>query len=236
MSLNSLAPAFPPQFQSSCDPPIPLGNSKTMSFPLVQLICGIPPQTPLFHAPSKNQHIPDGTFLLPSFRLTSQSKPNSAVHQSTPEFSALLSSPLQHQANCLRSIHKIIQQFNQYLKAEQLDRQALQPIALQMQNDFALLRYLLFSDKDTAAKDSANTPLTNLNPNPTASALTLPCTDDAKLRRSTPVGAMEPTRAKQTILQMPISNPYSIRRKFLQLRCRTSHQGLANLQNCSQMK
>ena len=108
-------------------------------------------------------------------------------------------SPLQHQASCLEATHKTIQQFNQHLKAEHLDRQALQFIALQLQNDFALLRSLLFSDKDTAAKDSATSPLnnTNPNPNPTLSAFTIPCTDDAKLCRSNPVGAMGPPRAKR---------------------------------------
>ena len=93
-----------------------------------------------------------------------------------------------------------IQQINQHLKAEHLDRQALQLIALQLQNDFALLRYLLFSDNDSAAKDSATSPLINANliPNPhlTSSAFTLPCTDDAKLCRSTPVGAVGSPRAK----------------------------------------
>ena len=198
MSLNPLAPAFQPQFQSSCDPAISLGNSTTMSFPLAQLFCGMPPQINPPHAPSKNQDITDGTFLLPSLQLTSQSKPNAAVNQPNPEFSDLLSSPLLHQANCLQAIHKTIQQLNQQLKAENQDRQALQLIALQLQNDFALLRYLLFSDKATAAKDSATCPLINPNPNPnlTSSAFTLPCTDDAQLHCSTPVGAMGPSRAK----------------------------------------
>ena len=140
MSLNPLAPAFLPQIQSSCDPPISLGNSDTMSFPLAQLICGIPPQITPFHAPSMNQHIPDGTFLLPFLQSTKQSKPNAAAQQPNPESSALLSSPLQHQTNCLQSIHKTIQQLNQQLKAENLDRQALELIALQLQIDFALLR------------------------------------------------------------------------------------------------
>ena len=110
--------------------------------------------------------------------------------------SALLSSPLLHQANCLQATQKTIQQLNQQLKAENLDRQALQLIALQLQNDFVLLRYLLFSDKDTAAKYSATSPINSPNPNPTSSAFTLPCTDDAELHCSTPVGAMGPSRAK----------------------------------------
>ena len=196
MSLNHLAPAFLPQFQTSYDPPTSLGNSTTMSFPLAQLFCGMPPQFIPPHASSVNQHTTDGTFLLPSLQLTSQSKSNAAVHLSTPDFSAPLSSPLLHQANCLQAIHKTVQQLNQQLKAENLDRQALQLIALQLQNDFALLRYLLFSDKATAATDFAPSPLINPNPNPTSSASTLPCTDDARLGRSTPVVAVGPSRAK----------------------------------------
>ena len=200
MSLNPLATAFLPQFQSSCDPAISLGNSTTMSFPLAQFFCGMPPQVTPFHVPSNNPNITDGTFLLPSLQPTNQFKPNAAAHQPNLESSALLFSPLQHQANCLQSIHKTIQRFNQYLKAEHLDRQALQLIALQLQNDFALLRYLLSSDQGTAAQDSANSPLINPNPNPnpnpTSSAFTLPCTDDAKLRRSTPVRAVGLPRAK----------------------------------------
>ena len=198
MSLNPRAPAFLPQFRTSYDPPTSLGNSTTMSFPLAQLFCRMPPQFIPPHTASVNQLITDGTFLLPSLQLTSQSKPIAAVHQSTPEFSALLSSPLLHQANCLQAIHKTVQKLNQQLKAENLDKQALQLISLQLQNDFALLRYLLFSDKDTAATDFAPSPLNNPDPNhnPTSSASTLPCTDDARLRRSTPVGAVGPSRAK----------------------------------------
>ena len=200
MLLNPLAPASLPQFQSSCDPVLPLGNSTTISFPLAHLFCGMPPQIIPPRAPCINQHITDGTSLLPSPQLINQSKANAAVHQSTPEFSALLSSPLLRQANCLQAIQKTIQQPNQQLKAQNLDRQALQLIALQLQNDFALLRNLLSSDKDTAAKDSATSPIINPNltpnPNTTSSAFTLPCTDDAQLHRSTPVGAMGPSRAK----------------------------------------
>ena len=158
----------------------------------------MPSQITPFHAPSINQHITDGTFLLPSLQPKNQCKPNAAAHQPTPASSALLFSPLQHQANCLQAIDKTNQQFNQHLKAEHKDRQALQLIALQLQNGFALLRYLLFSDKDTAAKDSATSPLINPspNPNPTSPAFTQPCTDDAKHRRSTPVGAVGPARAR----------------------------------------
>ena len=198
MSLNPLAPTFLPHFQSSFDLPIPLGKSIKINLPLAQLLCGLPPQITPSHAPSINQLITDGTFLLPALQPTNQSKPNAAAHQPTPVSSAPLSSPLQHRATCLQAIHKTIQQFNQYLKAENLDRQTLQLIALQLQNDFALVRYLLFSDKNTAAKDSAPIPLINPNPNPnpTSSAFTLPYTDDAKLRRSTPVGAVGPPRVK----------------------------------------
>ena len=207
MSLNPLAPAFLPHFQSSSDPPIPLGNSTTMSLPLAQIFCGMPVQIIPSHAPSINQHITDGTLLLPLLQSTNQSKPDAAAHQSTSGSSALLSSPLQHQANCLQAIHKTIQQFNQHLKAEHLDRQTLQLIVLQLQNDFALLRYLLFSrvktvsDKDIAVQNSATSPLLNpkANPNPTSPAFPLPGPGEPKLRRSTPVGAVGPPRTKTNI-------------------------------------
>ena len=158
----------------------------------------MPPQITPSHAPSVYQHITDSTFLLPSLQPTNQFKPNAAAHQPTADSSTFLSSALQHQVHCLLAFHKTIQQFSQHLKAEHLDRQALQHLALQLQNDFALLRYLLFSDNDSAATDSATGPLKNINPNPnpTLFPFTLPCANDAKLRSSTPVGAVGPPRAK----------------------------------------
>ena len=139
MSLNPLPPAFLPHYQSSSDPPVSLCNSSTMGPPLAQLICGMPPQTIPSLAPSVNQHLTDGTLPLPLLKPTNQSKPDAAVHQSTPGSSALLSSSLQYQSNCLKAIHKTIQQFTQHLKEEHLDRQTLQLKILQLQNDFALL-------------------------------------------------------------------------------------------------
>ena len=132
----------------------------------------MPPQLMPSHAPSVNQHISDGTFILPLLQPTNQSKPGVAAHQPNPGSSTLLSLPLQHQANCLQAIRKTIQQFNQHLKAEHLDRKTLQLIVLQLQNDFALLRYLLFSpvttvfNKETADKNSFTSPLINPIPNP----------------------------------------------------------------------
>ena len=177
-----------------------------MSLPLAQIFCGMPPRVNPSHAPSINHHITDGTFLLPPLQPPNQSKPHAAAHQPTPGSSALLSSPLQHQANCLQSIHKTIQKFNQHSKAEHLDRQTLQLIVLQLQNDSALLRYLLFSlvetisNKDTAVKNSATSllfnPNLNHNPNPTSSAFPLPGPGEPKLLFSTPVGAMGPPRVK----------------------------------------
>ena len=201
MSLNPLAPAFLPQ--SSSDPPISLCNSTTKSLPLTQFFCRMPPQFVSSHAPSVNQHVTDGTFLLPLLEPKNQSKPRAAAHQRTPESSVLLSSTLQHQAKCLQAIHKTIQQFNQHLKAQHLDRQTLQLIVLQLQNEFALLLYLLLSNKDIAVKNSTTSRLINPNlyptANPTSSAFLLPCNDDPKLRHSTPVGAVGPPRGKTNI-------------------------------------
>ena len=105
MSLNPLAPTLLPHYQSSSEPSISLCNSTTMSLPLAQLICGMPPQTIPSPAPSINQHNIDGNFILPLLQPTNQSKPDAAAHQPTPGSSHLLSSPLQHQDNCLQAIH-----------------------------------------------------------------------------------------------------------------------------------
>ena len=208
MSLNRLAAAFPPHYQSSSDHTISLCNSTTMSIPLAQFFCGMSIQIIPSHAPSINQHIT--ALVLPLFQPTNQSKPDEAAHHRTPGSSNRLSSPLQHQANCLQAIHKTVQQFNQRLKAEHPDIQTLKLIVLQLQIDFAFLRYLLFSlvetisNKDTAVKNSATSPLFNPKPNPkpnpnpntTSSAFRLPGLGEPNLRRSTPVGAVGPPRAK----------------------------------------
>ena len=70
----------------------------------------------------------------------SPSQPDAVAPQLSPGSLSLLSSPLQHKANCQQAIHKTIQQFNQHLKADQFDRKTLQLIAINRQNDFALLR------------------------------------------------------------------------------------------------
>ena len=65
MSLNPLAPVFLPHYQPSSDPLISQCSSATMSLPLAQLFCGMPPQIMLFDAPSINQlNITGGTFML----------------------------------------------------------------------------------------------------------------------------------------------------------------------------
>ena len=43
-------------------------------------------------------------------------------------------------------------------------------------------------------------------------------------------------KRKQIILQTPICNPHTTRRKFFQLRCRPSHQEIANWKNCLPMR
>ena len=91
------------------------------------------------------------------------------------------------------------------MKAEQLDRQTLQLILLQLQNDFALLRYLLFSPVEIISnknitENSATSPLfnpnANPNPIPTSAAFPLLGPGEPKLHRSTPVGAVGLPRTK----------------------------------------
>ena len=181
-----------------------------MNLPLAQLICGMPPQiTP--HAPSINQHIAENT-LLPLLQPINQCTKDAAAHKPIPGSSTHLPSSLHHQIKCLQAINNSIQQFNQHLKAENLDRQILQLAVLQLQNDFAVLRYLLFSstetlpNKDITVKDTATGPLFDINANPNAnpnpsphsasSAFSLPGPRAPTLRRSTPVGAVGLAKTK----------------------------------------
>ena len=147
-----------------------------------------------------------------------------------------------------RLFTKTIQQFDQHLKAENLDRQTLQLIVLRLQNDFALLRYLLFSpvetisNKDIAVKNSPTSPLFNPKPSP-ALTLTLlyllshiPALVYLNFVVLTRWALWGHPERKQTILQTPISSPHPTRRKLLQLRCRTSYQEFANWKICLPMK
>ena len=202
MSLNPLAPAFLPPPQPSCDPPILLCNPPTMGIPLAQLVCGMLPQTLPSHIPSTNQHITDKTLLLPLLQPTTQLQPDAAIPPPALGPPAFLLPSLQHHTNCLQTINKTIKQFSHHLKTEQLDRQTLQLVLLQLQNDFALLRYLLFSNKDFSARRPAASPLPNpnLNPNPnpisTSSALPHSGPRDPTLHRPTPAGAVGTAKTK----------------------------------------
>ena len=248
MPLNPLAPAFLPHHQSSSGPPLSLRHSDTMNLPLAQLMCGLPPQPISLLDPSIPQQTIDSTLLQP----TNQSPADATTRNPICGSSAPLSFSSQYQSNCLQAINRTIKQLSQHLMAEQLDRQALQLILLQLQNDFAVLRYLLFSpirtlsNKDITVKDTATSPFfdTNAHPNPnpnpnpnpshhsTSSAFPLPGPRAPTLRRPTPVGAVGTPKTK-TILQKPISNPYLTRKKQ---RYRTSHQEFANWKNYLPMK
>ena len=88
------------------------------------------PQLIQSHAPPTSQAITDGIFMLSFTQPKNPSKQDAKFHQPPPESSSILSSPLQRPANCIQAFHQTIQQFNQHLKAEQLDRKPLQVIAL----------------------------------------------------------------------------------------------------------
>ena len=257
MSLNPLAPAFLPHHQSSSDPLLSLCKSNTMNLPLAQLICGMPPQIIPSHAPSINQHIADNTLLLSHLQPMNQSTTDAAAHKLNPRLSTHLPPSLQHQTKCLQAINNSIQQFHQHLKTEKLDRQILQLVVLQLQNDLAVFRYLLFSstgtlpNKDVTVKDAATSPLLdttanlnpNANPNPNpnpnpsphsaSSAFSLPGPRAPTLRRSTPVGAVGTAKSKTNNTAnadfQPIPNTQESTIQNLTSR-------ICKLQNCLPMK
>ena len=176
-----------------------------MSFPLSQLFCVVPPPIISSHAHPRAQSITDGTFILPLIQSKNPSKLNAEVHQTPPGSSSLLLLPLHHQAQCLQAIHKTSQQFHQHLKAEHLDQNILQFIVLQLQNDFALLRYLLFSSvgtipiRDISAENSVANPPIDPNHKPTSNVLLVPCAAEHSVRRFTPEGAVRTPRANRQL-------------------------------------
>ena len=142
MPLNPLAPAFFLHNQLPSDPPITLRRPTTMNLPLAQIFCGMPsPFVPplTLHIP---QPINDGTDL-PFTLQKNPSKGDPESVQPLPGPSTLFPSSLHPQAQCLRAIQKRMKQLQQQLKAAHLDRKTVQLIALQFQNDFAMLRFLL---------------------------------------------------------------------------------------------
>ena len=191
-----------PSQSISLRPPFLLCNSTVVSLPLSQIFCGMPPSINQSHGPPITQPITDGTFIFPIIQSLNPSKQYAETVQLPPGSSSLSPSHLQHQTQCLLVFHKTIQQFHQHLKAKQLDRKTLQIFVLGLQNDFPLLRYLLFSSvgtnpiNDTSAKNSANSPPIDPNPNASSNALLFSCAAESSVRRSTPEGAVGPPRAK----------------------------------------
>ena len=144
--------------------------------------------------------------------------------------------------NVYRRFIRPFQQFNQHLTAGQRDRMALQIIVLQLQNDFALLCYLLFSSvgtvpiSDISDKNSVTSP--PINPNPTL--LQMHSCFPAVLNL---LFVVLPRRAlwdhperKQTTLQTPTFSLHPTHGKLLELWRSTSHQNFSNLKGYSETK
>ena len=139
MSINHLAPVPFRQHNRLTALAESLDNLTSMNPYLLPIVCGMHSLTELstFHVSTPNF---DATIPQKQLRLN----PQPFQHlRGTP-----LTQPSVHQnqqAQCLHAIHMTIRQLHEHLKSDQLNRKALQLIALQLQNDFALLRYLLFS-------------------------------------------------------------------------------------------
>ena len=121
---------------------ITLRRPSTMNLPLAQIFCGMP--SPFVPPPTLHirQPINDGTDL----PFTLQKNPSIEDPESVQPFpgpSTLFPSSLHPQAQCVHAIQKRIKQLHHQLNPAHLDRKTLQIIALQFQNDFAVLRYLL---------------------------------------------------------------------------------------------
>ena len=107
-----------------------------------------------------------------------------------------------NQRNVNTRFTRSLKQLHQHSKAEQLDWKALYLFALQIMNDIALLRYLLFASVGTflltenSIHNSTVSPTDTLNPKPTSPRPLLPWTDDTSVCRFTPQGAVGAPRGK----------------------------------------
>ena len=154
------------------------------------------------------QPITDGTNL-PLITQKNASIDNPELIQHFAGSPSVLPSYLQHQTQCIHTIHKTIRHLRLHLKAEQLNGKTFQIIALQLLNDFALLRYLLFSSVGTIPNsvNSVDNPTIsptatfnrNPKPNPTSTALTVALRCGPLACRFTPEGAVGPPTGKRTI-------------------------------------
>ena len=140
-----------------------------MNLPLAQIFCGMP--SPF--VPPLTLDIPQPINDDTDLPFTLQKKPSIVDPESVqplPGPSTLFPSSLHPQAQCLHAIQKRIKQLQQQLKAAHLHRKALQFIALQFQNDFAVLRYLLlysvgnFSPHDNSVSHSPIQPANKPDP------------------------------------------------------------------------
>ena len=166
------------------------------------------------------QPITDGTFILPLFEPKNPSKQDAETLQPPPGSSSLLPSALQHQGQCLQAIHKTIQQFHQNLKSEELDRKTLQFINLRLQNDFALLRYLLFSEVGTIPISSP-LPVHQLTLTLLQTHFCFPALLNLQFVVLSRKVLWDHPERKETTLQTPTFSLQPTHRKLLQLRLST---------------
>ena len=119
---------------------------------------------------------------------------------------------------------------------------------LQLQNDFAVLRYLLYPSvgttpiSDTSVKNSTISPPTILNPNPNpnhyppSNIFSISCANEKPVRRSARRALLDHPERKQTTRQTPTFSFHPTQGKPLQRRRRTSHQEIPNMKFFSQTK
>ena len=243
MSLNPLAPAFLPYYQSPSDPPISLCNSIIMSLPLAQFFCGMPPLITSSHAFSLAQPITVDFFILTLIQPKNPLQQDAAAHQASPGFSSLLSSPLQNQANCLQVIHKPSNSSTNSCASTGRHYNILSfncRMTLHYCASSFSLRLQPFPSVILPLGTLLPVQQFTLNLTVTLFLLQMHSCFPAQLNFLfvvQPLWALwDHSEQKRTILQTPISSPNATPRKLLQLRRRTSHQESLNSNKFLQMK
>ena len=139
--------------------------------------------------------------ILPSTLQQNPPQRNPQSFQPLPGPSTLQPSALRHQkAQNIHAIQKTIKQLqlHQHLKLERLKWKALFFIALQFQNDFVLLRYLLYSSLGATPSSVNSVTQQSISPtvNPTSTSPLLPSVDSSSVCRFIPDGTMGPLKLK----------------------------------------
>ena len=104
--------SFPPSLSTTLRPAYFAVQFYRDESPSCSMFCQMPSSITPFHGLPSTHPTTDGTFILSLTQPKNPSKQNAENLQPPPGSSPFLPSPLQHQEQCYKAVHKTIQQFH----------------------------------------------------------------------------------------------------------------------------